>query len=60
VAGVHVGTQREHLSAIGQQNGFRSYHTIWDQPNNADLKAKRDPQVLFPGDQLFIPDDREV
>jgi hypothetical protein len=52
----HIVKQGEHLSSIAQDNGFANFHTIFDHPNNADLKAKRDPHVLFPGDQLFIPD----
>jgi N-acetylmuramoyl-L-alanine amidase len=37
--------------------GFTDYRAIWDHPNNADLKSKREnPNVLFPGDLLYIPD----
>ena len=49
--------QGDHLSKIAKENGFPDYHIIWDHPNNADLKKKRDnPNVLNPGDQIFIPD----
>ena len=49
--------QGDHLSSIAKRFGFRDYKTIWDDGNNADLKQLRgDPNVLFPGDQLFIPD----
>ena len=52
--------QGDHLSKIAKENGFPDYHIIWDHPNNADLKKKRDnPNVLNPGDQLFIPDMEE-
>jgi hypothetical protein len=35
---------------------------VFDDPNNASLKAERDPHVLFPGDKLFIPDhtDKQI
>jgi hypothetical protein len=56
----HTVRQGEHLSGIAKANGFRDYRTIWDDPNNADLKQKRqNPNVLFPGDQLFIPDKEQ-
>jgi hypothetical protein len=48
--------QGDHVVDISERFGFLDYHTVWDDPNNADLKSKRNPNVLFPGDQLFIPD----
>ena len=49
--------QGDHLSKIAKDNGFTDYTVIWDHPNNADLKKQRqNPNVLLPGDQLFIPD----
>src|ERR1035438_89203 len=49
--------QGDYLSKIAKENGFPDYHIIWDHPNNADLKEKRkNPNVLFPGDQVFVPD----
>jgi hypothetical protein len=48
--------QGDHLSALADQFGFFELESIWDHPNNAALKAKRkDPHILFPGDELFIP-----
>ena len=52
--------QGDHLSALAEKFGFRELKSIWDHPSNAALKAKRkDPHILFPGDQLFIPDKTE-
>lgn len=49
--------QGDYLSAIADQFGFADYTTIWNDPNNADLKSQRqNPNVLYPGDQLYIPD----
>jgi hypothetical protein len=49
--------QGDHLSKIAKDNGFTDYTVIWDHPNNADLKKRRyNPNILLPGDQLFIPD----
>ena len=52
----HIVKQGEHLSGIALAYGFTDFHTIWDDGGNAGLKAIRDPHVLFPGDELFIPD----
>jgi len=57
LAGNYTVQQGDHLSKIAHAMGFSSYHTIWDHPNNAALKQQRqNPNVLFPGDVLFIPD----
>lgn len=29
---------------------------VWNDPKNADLKQKRDPNLLFPGDILYVPE----
>lgn len=60
MAGYYTIQQGDYLSKIASINGFANYHTIWDHPNNAALKKKRqDPNVLFPGDKLFIPEKEE-
>jgi hypothetical protein len=59
VATTHVVKQDEHLSGIAAEHGFADFHLILDHPKNADLKARRDPHVLFPGDEVFIPDRTE-
>lgn len=53
----HVVQQGEHASRIAAKYGYMDFHTIWDDPANADLKEKRkNPNVLFPGDVVMIPD----
>jgi Putative peptidoglycan binding domain len=59
MSSVHVVQQGEHLSGISVRYGFADYRTIWDHPQNAQLKKQRNPNVLFPGDSFFIP-DREI
>jgi N-acetylmuramoyl-L-alanine amidase len=60
MAGYHKVVQGEHLSSIAKKYGFSSYKTIWDHGQNAELKKRRqNPNVLFPGDDLFIPDKGE-
>jgi Putative peptidoglycan binding domain len=57
MANYHTVTQGEHLSRIAKKYGFSSFKTIWDHPQNAALKQKRqNPNVMFPGDRLFLPE----
>ena|ERR1019366_3277207 len=56
----HIVKQGEHLSKIAADYGFRESNTIWNYPDNAELKSKRKtPHILFPGDRLYIPDRSE-
>jgi hypothetical protein len=48
--------QGDHLAKIAEEHGFYDWHTIWDDPQNAELKQSRDPNLLKPGDKLYIPD----
>jgi N-acetylmuramoyl-L-alanine amidase len=53
----HTVEQGDHISRIAEQYGFSDYRTIWDHPSNSAIKQKRqNPNVLFPGDELFIPE----
>jgi phage baseplate assembly protein gpV len=53
---LHRVESGEHLAEIAHHHGFRSLATLWDHPNNADLKRRRkNPLVLQPGDELFVP-----
>src|SRR5262249_9177688 len=54
---VHTVEQGDHISSIAQQYGFADYRTIWDYGDNSDLKdLRKNPNVLFPGDEVTIPD----
>jgi LysM repeat protein len=59
--GVYYTVQQgDHLSKIAKQNGFPDHTVIWNHPNNAQLKQQRqNPNVLNPGDQLYIPDKEQ-
>lgn len=54
---IHTVKQGECLSLIAAKHGFASWKTIYDAPENADFRAARpDPNLIYPGDQVFIPD----
>lgn len=47
----------EHLSGIALQYGFANQNSIWFHPENAGLRKDRaNPNVLMPGDTIYIPD----
>ena len=56
----HTVQQGECLTRIAARYGFTDWHTLYNHPDNAPLKSKRpNPNVLFPGDQIHIPDQRK-
>ena len=56
----HVGQPGDHVSRIADENGFGSWETLWDHPDNAELKAKRkNPNVLAEGDEVAIPEKKK-
>lgn len=57
MAGYYTVVQGDHISSIANDYGFSDYLVIWNHPNNAQLKSDRqNPNVLSPGDKVFIPD----
>ena len=53
----HTVAEGEHLPGIAAQHGFADFATLWDHPENAELKAKRkNPNILMAGDRVVIPD----
>jgi len=57
MAEYHTVEQGEYLGLIARHHGFASYTTIWNHDNNTDLRnLRQNPNILLPGDQVFIPD----
>jgi hypothetical protein len=54
-AGPYKVLQGDHIASIAADAGYVSWKTIWDDGKNAGIKAKRNPNVLYPGDVLEIP-----
>ena len=49
--------QGDTIISIAHQKGFRNWETIWDHEKNTMLRNRRkNPQILFPGDEVFIPE----
>ena len=45
------------MESIAAATGFL-WQTLWNLPENAELKSKRKPNLLLPGDQVTIPEVR--
>jgi hypothetical protein len=57
VGSYYTVQQGECLSSIARKCGFPDYATLYRDPGNADLRKKRpNPNVICPGDVLFIPE----
>lgn len=53
----HKVEQGDTLVGIAHQYGFRNWEVIWSHAQNQQLRSQRDdPQVLSPGDEVFIPE----
>lgn len=60
MATYHTVQQGEYLANIVRRYGFTDYRVVYDHPENAEFKRKRpNPNLVHPGDRLFIPDVEE-
>jgi len=54
---IYITEQGETLLSIAHKYNFSSWETIWNHERNRELRGLRpNPQVLYPGDRLYIPD----
>ena len=55
----YVVKQGDCLSTIAHKFGM-SWQAVWSDPSNADLRAlRKNPNILFPGDIVNVPDKTE-
>jgi N-acetylmuramoyl-L-alanine amidase len=55
----HTVKQGDCISSIAERHGL-FWDKVWNHPKNANLQEKRkDPNVLSPGDVVFVPDKEE-
>ena len=53
----HKVCQGEYLSLIALAYGFRDWRKVYDHPRNEALRKERpDPNLLYPGDIVHIPE----
>lgn len=56
----HTIQDGECLSSLAARYGFRHWQTIYDAPENAELRKSRpNPNLLAPGDVVAIPEHEE-
>ena len=57
MAPTHVVRRGECLATIARRYGVSDWRTIYDHAENADYRERRpDPNVIYPGDRLFVPE----
>ena len=53
----HTVEQGEYLGSIAARYGFKNWRTIYEHPQNQEFRKRRpNPNVIYPGDVVFIPD----
>lgn len=53
----HVVGAGDNLAAIAAKHGYRNWRLVWEHAGNARLReARPDPDLLFPGDTVVVPD----
>lgn len=57
MSNTHTVLAGEYMELIAMNAGFSDYRLIYNDLHNASFKAARpNPSILYPGDQVYIPD----
>lgn len=51
----YVIRQGDYLAKLAHRMGFDA-EAVWSDPANAALKQRRDPNLLYPGEVLYVPE----
>ena len=52
---LHKVQSGEWMGSIAADAGFKAWRWIWNLGQNANLRSLRDPNLLSPGDMVFLP-----
>jgi putative peptidoglycan binding protein len=55
----HTVSQGETASKIASDAQLADSTVIWRHPSNRDIAGQRDPNLLYPGDELFVPEKEQ-
>lgn len=55
----HTVALGESVSKIAADNKLADFREIWNHPSNRQFANTRDPNLLYPGDELFVPEQRQ-
>lgn len=50
-----IVSRGQHASFVAKRSGLRALDTVWSHPDNAELRARRDANLLVPGDTVAVP-----
>ncbi len=54
---LYTVVQRDHMASIADGQGVASWAKIWNDPDNAELRSRREtPHTLLPGDVVTVPE----
>lgn len=53
--GTHVIEPGDTVARLAAAHGFCDPRIVWDAPENAELRMRRKPDILAPGDELYVP-----
>ena len=57
---IYTVEQGDYLQKIASSHGFNDYKEIYKHPENSEFRKKRpDPNIIFPGDEIYIPENSE-